>query len=145
MPLFLLFWEKKVLVTFYFKVSLLQYNNYTFKYWEIWINYIYFMSTLLKIKVLKRFFTVMPQKNHFWFHREPFSQRFFKEPSLSYLFIIWRTFFHHKKLFWNRKVPQMLTCSCDSVVEHCVSSAKVVGSIPREHILTIKTYYMNAL
>ncbi len=28
------------------------------------------------------------------------------------------------------------TCSCGSVVEHCVSSAKVVGSIPREHILT---------
>ncbi len=23
---------------------------------------------------------------------------------------------------------------CGSVVEHCVSSAKVVGSIPREHI-----------
>ncbi len=27
-------------------------------------------------------------------------------------------------------------CSCGSVVEHWVSSAKVVGSIPREHILT---------
>ncbi len=27
-------------------------------------------------------------------------------------------------------------CSCGSVVDHCVSSAKVVGSIPREHILT---------
>ncbi len=25
-------------------------------------------------------------------------------------------------------------CSCGSVVEHCVSSAKVVGSIPREHM-----------
>ncbi len=25
------------------------------------------------------------------------------------------------------------SCSCGSVVEHCVSSAKVVGSIPREH------------
>ncbi len=25
------------------------------------------------------------------------------------------------------------TCSCGSVVEHCVSSAKVVGSIPRKH------------
>ncbi len=24
-------------------------------------------------------------------------------------------------------------CSCGSVVNHCVSSAKVVGSIPREH------------
>ncbi len=34
--------------------------------------------TLLKIKVLKRFITAMPQKNHFWFHKEPFSQRIFK-------------------------------------------------------------------
>ncbi len=25
-------------------------------------------------------------------------------------------------------------CSCGSVVEHCVSSTKVVGSIPREHM-----------
>ncbi len=25
-------------------------------------------------------------------------------------------------------------CFCGSVVEHCVSSAKVVGSIPREHM-----------
>ncbi len=40
---------------------------------------------LLKIKVFKRFFTVMPQKNHLWFHKEPFSPRFFKEPSLPYL------------------------------------------------------------
>ncbi len=28
---------------------------------------------------------------------------FFKEPSLSYLFIIWRTFFHHKEAFWKRR------------------------------------------
>ncbi len=35
--------------------------------------------------------------------------------------------------------------SCGSVVEHCVSSAKVVGSIPREHILTKKMYSLNAL
>ncbi len=28
----------------------------------------------------------------------------------------------------------MFLCSCGSVVEHCVSSAKVVGSIPREHM-----------
>jgi len=26
------------------------------------------------------------EKNHFWFHKEPFCHRFFKEPSLSYLF-----------------------------------------------------------
>ncbi len=36
----------------------------------------------------------------------------------------------------------MLQCSRGSVVEHCVSSAKVVGSIPREHILT-KMYGLN--
>ncbi len=30
-------------------------------------------------------------------------------------------------------------------LEHCVSSAKVVGSIPREHILTIQMYNLNAL
>ncbi len=29
-------------------------------------------------------------------------------------------------------------CSCGLVVEHCVSSAKVVGSIPRDHILINK-------
>ncbi len=28
--------------------------------------------------------------------KEPFSQMFFKEPSLSYFLLIWRTFFHHK-------------------------------------------------
>ncbi len=42
-------------------------------------------------------------KSHFWFHKEPFSQRFFKESSLPYLFIIWRTFFHHKKPFVKQK------------------------------------------
>ncbi len=36
-------------------------------------------DTLLKIKVLKRLFTAMPYNNHFWFHKEPFSRRFFKE------------------------------------------------------------------
>ncbi len=38
--------------------------------------------TLLQIIVLKKVIQAMPQKNHFWFHKEPFSQRFFKEPSL---------------------------------------------------------------
>ncbi len=48
------------------------------------------------------------------------------------------------------KLPQpsqeeeVLMCSCGSVVEHCVSSANVVGSIPREHILK-KMYSLNAL
>ncbi len=51
---------------------------------------------------IKRFFTAMPYKNHFWFHK-PFSQRFFKDPSLSFLFIIWRTFFHHKEPFVKQK------------------------------------------
>ncbi len=39
---------------------------------------------------------------------------------------------------WNlvlRALPRF--SSCGSVVEHCVSSAKVVGLIPREHILII--------
>ncbi len=36
-------------------------------------------------------------------------------------------------------------CSCGSVVEHCVSNAKVVGSIPREHTYWQKTYNLNAL
>ncbi len=41
--------------------------------------------------------------------KKPFSQRFFREPSLSYLFIIWRTFFCHKKPFVKTgKVLQML-------------------------------------
>ncbi len=31
-------------------------------------------------------------------------------------------------------------CSCGSVVEHCVSSTKVVGSIPREHSNTDNVY-----
>ncbi len=35
--------------------------------------------------------------------------------------------------------------SCGSLVEHCVSSAKVVGSIPREHIYWQKMYSLNAL
>ncbi len=45
----------------------------------------------------------MPLKNHFWFHKEPFSQRLFKEPSLPCLFIIWRTFFHHKEHLFKQK------------------------------------------
>ncbi len=44
--------------------------------------------TLLKIKVLQKDLQAMPQKNRFQFHKEPFSQRFFKETSLYYLFII---------------------------------------------------------
>ncbi len=36
-----------------------------------------------------------------------------------------------------KNVPVFLNCSCGSVVEHYVSSAKVVGSIPTgTHILT---------
>ncbi len=35
---------------------------------------------------------------------EPFSQRFYKEPSLSYLFIFRRTFFRHKEPFVKQKV-----------------------------------------
>ncbi len=32
----------------------------------------------------------------------------------------------------------VVECSCGSVVEQCISSTKVVGPIPREHILTKK-------
>ncbi len=60
-------------------------------------------SSLLKINVLELFFTAMPEKNHFWLHKEAFSQRFFKEPSLPYLFIIWRTFFRQKEPFVKQK------------------------------------------
>ncbi len=68
----------------------------------------------------------MPLKNHFWFHREPFSQRLFKEASLSYLFIIWRTFFHHKGPFvkkvssdvkgslWNHWDKKVLLLHCEA-------------------------------
>ncbi len=50
-----------------------------------------------KKKVLQQVLQAMPENNQFWFHKESFSQRLFKEPSLSYLFIIWKTFFHHKE------------------------------------------------
>ncbi len=33
----------------------------------------------------------------------------------------------------NFMINLKVKCSCGSVVEHCISSAKVVGSIPREH------------
>ncbi len=35
--------------------------------------------------------------------------------------------------------------SCSSVVEHCVRSAEVVGSIPRDHLLIKKMYNLNVL
>ncbi len=54
---------------------------------------------LLKIKVLRKVLEVVPMKNRFWLHQESSSQRFFKESSLSYLFVIWRTFFQHKGPF----------------------------------------------
>ncbi len=34
------------------------------------------------------------------------------------------------------------SCSCGSVVEHCVSNAKVVGSIPSEHMYWQKILYV---
>ncbi len=38
------------------------------------------------------------------------------------------------KIFWILKISSpSQPCSCGSVVEHCVSSTKDVGSIPREH------------
>ncbi len=37
-----------------------------------------------------------------------------------------------------------IECSCGSVVEHCVCSAKAVGSIPREHTYWQYMYNLNA-
>ncbi len=37
------------------------------------------------------------------------------------------------------------TCSCGSVVERCVSSAKVMGSIPREHMYWQNMYNLKSL
>ncbi len=51
------------------------------------------------------FFTAMPLNNYFWFHKEPFSQKFFKEPEEPY--------FTTKKVLWNRKVLQMLKVLLD--------------------------------
>ncbi len=34
---------------------------------------------------------------------------------------------------WHRFNKVFVACSCGSVVEHCIMSANVVGSIPREH------------
>ncbi len=49
-------------------------------------------------------FTAMLWKNHFWFRKKKIqSIFFFKESSLSYLFIIWRTFFRHKEPFVKQK------------------------------------------
>uniref|UniRef100_A0A672T3T7 Solute carrier organic anion transporter family member n=1 Tax=Sinocyclocheilus grahami TaxID=75366 RepID=A0A672T3T7_SINGR len=48
------------------------------------LHWHFFMVTLFVNLV----YTLKNKGNHFWFHKEPFSQRIFKEPSLSYLFII---------------------------------------------------------
>ncbi len=61
------------------------------------------LSTLLKIKLLQKNVFERLTIDHFWFHKEPFSQSFFKKTSLPYLFIIWRTFFHHKEPFVKQK------------------------------------------
>ncbi len=45
---------------------------------EKWL--FYHVATLLKIKVSKGVFAVKPQKNHFCFPKEPFSEQFLKEP-----------------------------------------------------------------
>ncbi len=45
----------------------------------------------------------------------------------------------------NKIYGKLCVCSCGSVVEHCVSSAKVVGSIPREHMYWQNMYNLNAL
>ncbi len=43
------------------------------------------------------------------------------------------------------KLGYISKCSCGSVVEHCISNAKVVGSIPREQHTDNKYMGLNAL
>ncbi len=50
---------------------------------EVQVNQIFYLMRsliLLKIKVSKGGFAVMPWKNHFWFPKEAFSEQFLKEP-----------------------------------------------------------------
>lgn len=58
-------------------------------------SYHFIFVKFLKMKVLIRFLTAMPWKNYF---PQIFSHWFFKEPSVSYLFTIWRTLFTAKNL-----------------------------------------------
>ncbi len=62
------------------------------------------MSIFLKIRV----FAVMPQKNHFWFSMEPFSEQFLKQHFEEH-FKDRKIFFSSiKNLLWNGKIPLML-------------------------------------
>ncbi len=49
------------------------------------------------------------------------------------------------KFFTLKNVITIRNISCDSVVENCVISTDVVGSIPREHTYWQKNYNLNAL
>ncbi len=53
--------------------------------------------------LLKVFHSDAIEEPYFWFYKEPFSQKFYEEPSISYLFIIRRTFFHNKEPFVQQK------------------------------------------
>ncbi len=67
------------------------------------LGYIILSATLSKIKVLKRFFRAMPQKNHEWFN-----QRFFKEPSLFLNFYNLKNLLSPQRSFCETEVLQML-------------------------------------
>ncbi len=51
----------------------------------------------------------------------------------------------NSKRQWFATIYFPVHSSCGSVVEHCVSGAKVVGSIPREHTYWQKMYNLNVL
>ncbi len=77
----------------------------------------------------------MPQKNHFWFHKESFSQMFFKEhlflTNFYHLFltIIWRTFFHHKEPFVKQKGSSDIKASLWNHLDKKGSSMAEVGNV----------------
>ncbi len=54
-------------------------------------------------------------------------------PSVDFVAIIVANFNHMMENNINLDKFSGINCSCGSVVEHCVSNAKVVGSIPRVH------------
>ncbi len=65
-------------------------------------------NALLKIKVLQKVLQTMPKKNHFWFHKEPFSQRFFKEPYFPNLFNNLKNLFSPQRTFMSSYVKGSL-------------------------------------
>lgn len=84
-----MFWDQQTTEIFLFCFSVSSILLNLRKYWSNLSP-----DFTFAVYTLKKKFTAMP----FWFNKEPFSQKFFKELSLSYLFIR-RTFFRHKEPF----------------------------------------------